>query len=121
MHSLTCLGMHHHSCACDFVHAGSLGAARSRATLKRLGISHIVNASPVVPCFHRHSFKYKTVCVYDDDEEDIMQHFHETNTFINEVRIAAQGSRGRLFSGTSMDPMLRSSLAGSIIACTGIC
>ena len=66
--------------------AGSIGAARSRVTLKRLGISHIVNASPVVPCFHRHTFKYKVVTVYDDADEDIQQHFHETNQFISEVR-----------------------------------
>ena len=68
---------------CHF--AGSIGAARSRATLKALGISHIVNASPLVPCFHRHTFKYKTVTVYDDADEDIRQHFQSTNQFISEV------------------------------------
>lgn len=62
-----------------------MGAARNRASLKRLGVHGIVNASPVVPCFHRSCFQYKTVTIYDDAEEDISQHFHTTNQFITEV------------------------------------
>ena len=46
----------------------------------------MLNASPVVPCFHGGCFRYKTVAVYDDVDEDIAQHFPETNNFIDQVR-----------------------------------
>ncbi|KAK9790753.1 hypothetical protein WJX73_001438 [Symbiochloris irregularis] len=98
------------------LYIGSLGAARSRATLKRLGISHIVNASPVVPCFHRHSFKYKTVLVYDDNDEDIMQHFHETNKFINEARQAG-GALVHCYAGKSRSATL---ILAYLLACEGL-
>ena len=45
----------------------------------------MLNASPVVPCFHGGCFRYKTVAVYDDVDENIAQHFLDTNAFIDQV------------------------------------
>ena len=64
---------------------GSIGAARNKAGLQKAGIHFIVNASPVVPCFHGGTFHYKSVNVYDDHDEDIAQYFAETNSFIDQV------------------------------------
>ena len=32
---------------------GSIGAARNLEALRGCGVTHVVNASPIVPCFHR--------------------------------------------------------------------
>ncbi len=66
--------------------AGSLGAARNLEGLQKRGVTHVLNASPIVPCFHRHHFRYKCVPVYDDVDEDISSFFAETNRFIARVR-----------------------------------
>lgn len=34
------------------VFVGGVGAARNLAAIRRAGISHVLNASPIVPCFH---------------------------------------------------------------------
>ena len=65
--------------------AGSIGAARNLEALRREGVTHILNASPIVPCFHRHQFKYKVVSIYDDAQENIAQFFDETNKYISKV------------------------------------
>ena len=65
--------------------AGSIGAARNKAGLQKAGIHFILNASPVVPCFHGGVFQYKTIHLYDDHDEDIQQYFAETNDFIEQV------------------------------------
>ena len=45
----------------------------------------MVNASPIVPCFHRSWLRYHVVSVFDDPEEDIMQFFEVTNRYIAKV------------------------------------
>ena len=65
--------------------AGSLGAARNLEGLQKRGVTHVLNASPIVPCFHRRHFRYKCVPVYDDVDEDISSFFTETNRFIAKV------------------------------------
>ena len=65
--------------------AGSIGAAKNLEALRQEGVTHILNASPIVPCFHRQQFKYKIVSIYDDAQEDISQFFEETNKFISKV------------------------------------
>ena len=70
-------------CAC--VYTGSLGAARNLEGLRKRGVTHVLNASPIVPCFHRGHFRYKCVPVYDDVDEDISSFFSETNRFIAKV------------------------------------
>ena len=46
----------------------------------------MLNASPIVPCFHRRQLRYKVVTVYDDAQEDIAQFFEETNRYIAKVK-----------------------------------
>ena len=46
----------------------------------------MLNASPIVPCFHRRQLRYKVVTVFDDAQEDIAQFFEETNRYIAKVR-----------------------------------
>lgn len=70
---------------CASVYTGSLGAARNLEGLRKRGVTHVLNASPIVPCFHRGQFRYKCVPVYDDADEDISSFFSETNRFIAKV------------------------------------
>lgn len=67
------------------VHAGSIGSARNLEGLKKRGVTHILNASPIVPRFHKRHFSYMTVHVYDDAEEDIARFFHQAACFIARV------------------------------------
>jgi hypothetical protein len=64
---------------------GGVGAARDLEKLEELGVTHIVNASPIVPCFHRKRLRYCSICVYDDEQDDIAQHFAATIAFITKV------------------------------------
>ncbi|KAK9905626.1 hypothetical protein WJX75_003377 [Coccomyxa subellipsoidea] len=70
----------------DGLYVGSLGAARNLEGLQKRGVTHVLNASPIVPCFHRRHFRYKCVPVYDDVDEDISSFFTETNRFIAKGR-----------------------------------
>ena len=70
-------------------HAGSIGSARNLEGLKKRGVTHILNASPIVPRFHKRHFSYMTVHVYDDAEEDIARFFHQAACFIARVRGSA--------------------------------
>jgi len=65
--------------------AGGIGAARNLGALKSLAITHVVNASPIVPCFHAACLRYRTVAVFDDPGEDIAQFFEATNRWISKV------------------------------------
>jgi hypothetical protein len=66
--------------------AGGIGAARNLAALRGLAITHVVNASPIVPCFHAGCLRYRTVAVFDDAGEDIAQFFDATNRWIDKVQ-----------------------------------
>jgi hypothetical protein len=48
-------------------------------------VTHVVNASPIVPCFHRKRLRYRSICVYDDEQDDIAQHFASAIAFIAKV------------------------------------
>lgn len=48
-------------------------------------MTHVVNASPIVPCFHRKRLRYRSIGVYDDEQDDIAQHFAATSAFIAKV------------------------------------
>ena len=76
--------------------AGSIGSARNLEGLKKRGITHVLNASPVVPRFHKRHFSYMTIHVYDDAEEDITRFFHQAACFI--ARVSAEFFRDRLSS-----------------------
>lgn len=66
----------------DGLFIGGVGAARDLKALQALGVTHVLNASPIVPCFHRKHLRYKAVVVYDDSEEDIAQFFDASAAFI---------------------------------------
>lgn len=65
--------------------AGSIGAAQNLEGLRDAGITHILNASPLVPCFFKNYFQYLQINAHDDAEEDITQYFAHTNDFIEQV------------------------------------
>ena len=58
----------------------------------------MLNASPIVPCFHRRQLRYKVVTVFDDAQEDIAQFFEETNRYIAKVTSHQQFHLQVLFS-----------------------
>lgn len=64
------------------IYIGGVGAARDLEKLQRFGITHVLNASPIVPCFHRKYLRYKNVDVFDDEEENIMQYFMSSSAYI---------------------------------------
>lgn len=64
---------------------GPIGAARNLESLQKCGISHVLNASPVIPCFHKRHLRYKKVLVYDDPDDDISRYFDESSRFIHKV------------------------------------
>ena len=73
--------------ASNLIHCtGGVGAARDLEKLEALGVTHVVNASPIVPCFHRKRLRYRSICVYDDEQDDIAQHFAAATAFIAKVR-----------------------------------
>jgi protein tyrosine phosphatase (PTP) superfamily phosphohydrolase (DUF442 family) len=74
------------ACIAEGLYIGGVGAARDLEALQALGVTHVVNASPVVPCFHRRKMRYRSICVYDDEHDDIAQFFEATNAFIAKGR-----------------------------------
>lgn len=73
----------------DGLFIGAIGAAKSLEALAALGITHIVNASPIVPCYHKDTLRYQLVGVYDAADAPIDAFFEPCNAFIDEGR--AQG------------------------------
>lgn len=71
----------------DRTHTGPIGAARNLDSLQISGITHVLNASPVIPCFHKRHLRYKKIVVYDDPDDDIARFFDESNRFIHKVMI----------------------------------
>lgn len=65
------------------IYLGGVGAARDLARLQALGITHVLNASPIVPCFHRKYLHYRNIDVFDDEEDDIMQYFVSSSSYIS--------------------------------------
>ena len=53
--------------------------------MQKSGITYVLNASPVIPCFHQKYLRYKKVFVYDDPDEDISRYFDESIRFIQKV------------------------------------
>lgn len=64
---------------------GPIGAARNLDSLQKSGITHVLNASPVIPCFHKRHLRYKKILVYDDPGDDIARFFDESSRFIHKV------------------------------------
>eukprot|EP00884_Botryococcus_braunii_P009218 jgi/Botrbrau1/18298/Bobra.0179s0028.2 len=87
------------------LYVGSISAAKNVTVLLDLGITHVINASPVVPCFHRTRLKYKVVEVYDDEDDDISQFFAQSNKFIDKA-LRKGGVLVHCYAGQSRSPTL---------------
>ena len=65
---------------------GPIGAARNLKALRKRGITHILNVSPIVPCYFRDNpegaFTYHLVPIYDDSSVDLLPHLEEAVDFI---------------------------------------
>lgn len=60
------------ACVADGLYLGGAGAARNLKALRKRGITHIVNASPTVPCHFRDNpegaFEYLALQLFDDPD-----------------------------------------------------
>jgi hypothetical protein len=65
---------------------GPIGAARNLKALRKRGITHILNVSPVVPCYFRDNpegaFTYHVVAIYDDSSVDLLPHLEKAVEYI---------------------------------------
>lgn len=72
------------------LYIGGVGAARNLKALRKCGITHIVNASPVLPNFFainpKGAFNYFTVPLFDDADADIIEAYALAASFIIEGR-----------------------------------
>ena len=84
---------------------GNVRGAKRSKRLQAEGVTHVLNCSPMVPCFHRDKFHYLELEVYDDSDEDISQHFEAAIAFVREGR-AAGGVFVHCFAGTSRSAAL---------------
>jgi len=62
----------------------AVGGAKNLEAIRAAGITHIVNASPLVPCFHEGSpgLEYRRVDVYDTADADLAAHFAPVSAHI---------------------------------------
>ena len=70
-----------HPCFCT----GAISAARDLEGLRERGVTHVLNASPVVPCFYKKHLRYHVVHILDDPEAQIHKNFQSCNSFIHKV------------------------------------
>jgi hypothetical protein len=73
------------------VYVGSSSTARNGKALKKIGVTHILNASAIVPCYFEveqgpGSLKaeYLKIPIFDDESIDIRQYFHQVFEFIDQ-------------------------------------
>ena len=68
----------------DGLYVGGVGGARNKSKLLECGITHIVNASPVIPCFYEQDFQYLLLQgFYDQSSENIDEMIEMSNVFIH--------------------------------------
>lgn len=65
------------------LYVGGVGGARNKEKLLECGITHVVNASPVIPCLYQDSFEYLLLeGFYDQSSENIDEMIEFSNAFI---------------------------------------
>lgn len=68
------------------LYIGPIGAARNLKALRKAGITHILNATAVVPCFFRErpvgAFSYLHVPIFDEASTELLPHLEEANAFV---------------------------------------
>ena len=71
----------------DKLFIGNIESGRNKNILQQLGITHIVNATADIPCYHQSdnklNIKYLQIFVDDHVNEDISIYFEETTRFIH--------------------------------------
>jgi hypothetical protein len=66
------------------LYVGGVGGAKNRERLLACGITHVVNASPVIPCFYEQDFEYLLLeGFYDQSSENIDEMIEMSNAFIH--------------------------------------
>jgi hypothetical protein len=76
----------------DRLYIGAGAAAKNLKALRKTGITHILNASMVVPCYFKDNpegaFQYATVPVFDDEDTDLKAYMDSAVAFIHAGRRA---------------------------------
>ncbi|RMZ57025.1 hypothetical protein APUTEX25_002257 [Auxenochlorella protothecoides] len=87
------------------LYVGGIGAARNLRAMRKAGITHVVNASPVVPCFFRDApegaVTYLTIPLFDDEEADLLSALPDVVDFIAAARAQGGGVLVHCYAGQS--------------------
>lgn len=91
----------------DFLYIGGAAAAKDKATLSHVGITHIINcAASIAPAFYPNDFSYLNLRLRDHSSQDIARHFYMVFDFIERARKLG----GRIFvhcvKGISRSPTM---------------
>lgn len=74
---------------------GSSGAARNLKGLRKRGVTHVVNASAIVPCYFMNNpnvaVSYLKIPIFDDGSVDIVSYFEEVHAFIEQGWCSGHG------------------------------
>jgi len=92
----------------DRLFISASGGAKNLQSLTDAGITHIVNAAPVVPCFFKEkgSFQYLHLDLYDTSEADISQHFEPVSDFISDALAGGGAVLVHCYAGQSRSASL---------------
>lgn len=67
---------------------GSSGAARNLKGLRKRGVTHVVNASAIVPCYFMNhpnaAISYLKIPIFDDGSVDIVSYFEQVHAFMEQ-------------------------------------
>ena len=89
------------------LYVGGVGGAKNRKRLAECGVTHVVNASPVIPCFYEEDFKYLVLQgFYDHADENIDEMITSSNAFIHEALGKNEGVYVHCYAGVSRGPTL---------------
>lgn len=71
-----------------FLYLGNERDAQSLDALQQIGVTHVLNATTHVPCYHEGSIHYQRIPVADSCQQDLRQYFDESFRFIDGARRA---------------------------------
>lgn len=66
------------------IYLGSAIDANNRTKLKKNGVTHILNVSQEVPCFHQNDFLYKKLSIPESEQLNLEQHLDDLTAFVCE-------------------------------------
>lgn len=72
----------------DHIYLGNESDAKNEEQLSREGITHIINVTKNIPCYHQENkmFTYLRIPVNDACNQNLKQHFAETIKFIDDAK-----------------------------------